>query len=173
MNDTTRLPAANEIKMVVLLEDIQYHVFLPLERLDPIMDALEERLEGGATLRGDRLAQMSLRQWVAGQLRDRSRAQKVFDDVGGAACLWLGLRHYEGATDLRNGIDRHAEEGVVLTISIGTAIGSAPDTAWSFMVGREIHDGRRLLSEQPSDRVRIFGTDAAEGWRGRTIHPKT
>jgi len=168
--NTTRQPDAQELKMVVLIDDIQFHVILPMTRLDSIQ---EDRLEGGATLRNDRIAQMSLRQHVAGRLRDRAGAQRFFDDVGGAACLWLGLRHYEGAGDLQAGIERHAADGVVLTVSIGEAIDAAPGTSWSFMLGNDIHDGRKLLSEQPADRIRIFGTDVAEGWRGRTIHPKT
>lgn len=159
MNQTTRSPRQDELKMVVLVDDAQFHVFLEKSRIDGILDAMERRLKGGPTLRRDRMAQMSLRQWVAAGLRDRQSAAAMFDDVGGAACLWLGLRHYAGSDDIARGIDRHDREGMVLTVSIGEAMDSAPGTAWSFMLGHDVLDGRAQLAVQPSDRIRIFGTD--------------
>jgi hypothetical protein len=159
--------------MAVLIDDVQFHVFLQKDRIGGLLDAMERRLTGGASLRHDRLAQMSLRQWVAAQLRDRKRAAAMFDDVGGAACLWLALRHYAGSDDIARGIDRHDEEGMVLTVSIGEAIDSAPGTAWCFMLGHDVLDGRDQLAGQRSDHLRIFGTDVDGDWRDPRYHPKT
>jgi len=173
MNRATGSPRHDELKMVVLIDDMQFHVLLEKSRLPHILDAMERRLKDGPSLRHDRLAQMSLRQWVAVQLRDRRRAAAVFDDVGGAACLWLGLRHYSGSDDIMRSIERRDHEGMVLSVSIGEAMDSAPGTAWSFMLGDVVMDGRAHLARQHSDRIRIFGTNVDEGWRDARYHPKT
>ena len=158
---STRDPMPGELKLVVIVGAVQFHAFQPVAVLDDLMDALERRLRDGERMRSDRLAQMSLRQWVAEQIgnADVEQAQATFNDIGGAACIWLGLRHYEASNHLRQSVDRHAGEGMVLTVAVGDSPQSAPGTAWSFILGRSIHDGRAMLADQPSDRIAIYGTD--------------
>lgn len=171
---TTRDPMPGELKLAVLVGRIQFHAFQPVAALDPLMDAVERRFRDGSSLRHDRIGQMSIRQWVSSELRgDVKAAQARFDDLCGATCIWLALRHYEAAAHMMDAVHRHAEGGVVLTVSIGDNPSSAEGTAWSFMLGHDVHDGRALLADQPSDRLLLYGSDVPEGWRECAFYPKT
>ena len=155
----TRDPMPYEVKLVVLIDNIQYHSFIEEPRVTWILDSLEKRFQIAEPRRSDRLWHMSLRQSVAKRLRQMETSKAFFDDAGGACCLWLGLRHYEGGEQLRKGLEATISKGAVLTISIGNSPGSAPDTAWSFMIGHDIHDGREALARHRPDQVRIFANE--------------
>ncbi len=155
------------IDLVVVLDGLTCFAWPPRDGLDDVMDAFERRAGLTPSDRTSLEGQMSLRLWVHDLLRGPG-ADARFTDVGAAACLWLALRHYSAGHDLRRGLDEQVVAGdAVLTISIGHTPGTLPGTAWSFMVGDRIHDGRPRLAETPPCTVTILERDAEGGLRTR------
>lgn len=155
-------PQPHQLRLVVLVDDVQINAFVPIERLNPMMDSLEDMMKIDPNDRGDRIRHMEMRQWVAERLHNPSTMQKTFDNVGGAMCLWLALRHYERGDMLRKAVDQRAHRGCVLTASIGDSEGALPGTAWSFIVAGDVQDGRTALAQNAPDQLKIINPDGTE-----------
>lgn len=158
MNDhSIPIPEQGEIRIVVLLGGAKFIGWVPRDRMDRILESFERSRKLGAADRTDRYVQASLRVWIAEALR-RPEAERLFTDVLAAASLWLALNHWSNAADMRAGLDRQMDETgyAVITASIPDASpdGMVRDTAWAYMIGSGIHDGRAQLAQvKPGDVV--------------------
>lgn len=150
-----RLPAPGEIRVVLLLDETTFIGWAPGSTIDALMDSFERRYAMPVERRLDQIAQMQLRVDIAQKLRQNG-CEAAWTDRLCAGCLWLALRHYSHSQRLRDAIDGLIPVGVVLTISVSPHAGSYPDTAWAFMVGTCIQDGRQHLAGMPPNEVRTI-----------------
>lgn len=74
--------------------------------------------------------------------------------------MWLALRHWSNPAEMQKGLDQQisSEGRAVITVSIAdkTPKNIQPDTAWSFMIGSQIHDGRSQLTEIEPGNVKVI-----------------
>lgn len=154
-----RTPEAGEVQIVVLIGVDTFIGWAPATQVGGIMDAFERR--AGLTIE-DRTSQLShaaIRVKVATSLREPGSA-RLFTDVLAAGCLWLALRHWSNSDDMAEGLDRQMSQtgSAVVTASIpdNAPPGMAADTAWAFMVGSRVHDGRPRLATVEAGRVELM-----------------
>lgn len=150
-----RTPAPGEIQIVVLLGDATFVAWAPGTSVDQLMDAFEVRAGLTAEDRASRLSHASMRVRIARDLRSGD-AGRLFPEVLASGCIWLALRHWSGGGDIRRGFDEtmRSAGSAVVTCSIADPApeGMMADSAWAFMVGTRIHDGRaQLAAVQPGE----------------------
>lgn len=150
-----REPARGEIQIVVLLGATSYVGWAPAERVGSVMDSFEKRAGLTEADRSSRETQAGVRAEIARLLRGEN-AEQVFREVLAAGALWLSLRHWSGAERMRQGLEQQMALTGSAVITAGIADpapeGMAPDTAWAFMVGSRVHDGRPQIAEvRPGD----------------------
>lgn len=156
MTNQVSPPEPGEIQIVALLGASTFVSWAPADTVEALMDAFERRMSLGEGARTSLETQMRVRLWAVDTLRSE-RAGTAWGDVVAAGCLWLSLRHHSGAAEMRKGVDAQlATSGVVVTASIGESPGALPGTAWSFMVGDRIHDGRMQLAATPHSQVVVM-----------------
>jgi hypothetical protein len=156
-------PAPGEMRIVTLEGSNTFMAMLLRDQAERTMDAFEHRAGLTAHGRTSRETHASIRIAVAEGLR-RQDADARYTDVLAAAVLWLAMRHWSDGEAIMEGVDAMlaAGETPVLTASIAEADSGRflLDTAWAFMVGRSIHDGRGQLSDLGPEEVRVIGKDA-------------
>lgn len=158
-------PSPGRLKLVVLIDEMQFHSIIPGDAIEGLVSSMEDRIKGGQDARHDMPTQMSLRSWVATVLRERETAKASFDDVAGAACLWLTMNHYREGGRMREAVRSTIGAGTTLTVSIADSPEAASGTAWSFMVGDRIHDGRGHLAGHAPGQISVYGPDETASWR--------
>lgn len=153
-------PEPGEVRIVVLDGANTFLAHAQRIRCDEIMDAFEKRAGLTQSARSSRETHASIRIDVARGLRTPD-AEARFTDVLAAAVMWLAMRHWSDGRAIARGVDDLIEQGrtPVMTAAIADPDGGRfmPDTAWSFMVGERIHDGRDQLRTIGPEEVRIIG----------------
>lgn len=167
MNEDPRTPEPGEIQIVALLGVDKFIGWAPADTADALMDSFERRAHLTEEARTDQVVQAQVRMRIAQDLRDPNSGT-LFRDVLAAGCLWLALRHWSNAALVRKGIDEQLAtgRGVVVTASIADPApnGAMKDTAWAFMVGDRIHDGRgQLANRVPNEVVLTDNTGNGHG----------
>lgn len=156
-------PVPGEMRIVTLEGNNTFMAMLLRDQAERTMDAFERRAGLTAHGRTSRETHASIRIAVAEGLR-RQDADARYTDVLAAAVLWLAMRHWSDGQAIADGVDAMlaAGETPVLTASIAEADEDRflPDTAWSFMVGRIIHDGRSRISDLGPEEVKVIGKNA-------------
>jgi hypothetical protein len=154
-----RTPAPGEIQIVVLLGYATYIAWAPGASVEQLMDAFEARSGLTPEDRASRLSHASIRVRIARDLRSADAAQ-LFTEVLASGCVWLALRHWSGGADIRRGLDEtmRTEGAAVVTCSIADPApeGMMADSAWAFMVGTRIHDGRAQLAAVEPGEIEIM-----------------
>ena len=160
----SRLPAPDpgETRLVVLDGENTFIARVPQGRAGDIMDAFEKRASMTIAARTSRETHASVRIEVARGLR-APNAEARFTDVLAAATLWLAMRHWSNGGAIIEGVDELLRQGTtpVITASIAAPAPerTMPDTAWAFMVGDRIHDGRERLRDLGPQEVVLVGRD--------------
>lgn len=161
-NPLSRLPPPEpgEIRIAVLEGSNTFLAHTQRSQCNAIMDAFERRAGLTQSARTSRETHASIRIDVARGLR-MPDAEARFTDVLAAAVMWLAMRHWSDGRAIARGVDDLIEQGrtPVMTAAIADPDGGRfmPDTAWSFMVGERIHDGRDQLRTIGPEEVRIIG----------------
>ena len=158
-------PSAGQLKLVVLVDDLQFHSIIEMEAIEGLTTSMEARIQDGKGARTSLETQMSLRSWVAEALRSKETGKASFDRIGGAACLWLTLHHYREGARMREAVRAMADRGATLTVSIANSKAAAPGTAWSFVVGDDMHDGRAHLADHDPGMISVYGPGEERKWR--------
>ena len=157
-----RTPADGEVQIVVLQGANTFIGWAPAIAIEGIMDSFERRAGLKPEDRDDRLCHAAMRVRIANDLRGPD-AERLFTDVLAAGCLWLSLRHWSRSAEMTGGLRRQmAETGsAVVTASIAEPPpeSMAPDTAWAFMIGDRIHDGRKRLTDVQPGEVELITRD--------------
>ena len=157
-----RTPQDGEVQIVVLLGADTFIAWAPAASLDGLMDSFERRAGIKEADRTDQLAHASIRMRIAADLRGPD-SERLFTDVLAAGCLWLSMRHWSRSAEMAMGLARQMEERnrAVLTASVADPApeGMQPDTAWSFMIGDRIHDGRDRLALVAPGEVQLITRD--------------
>lgn len=155
-----QMPAQGEIQIVVLLGDTTFVACAPRDDAEGLMDSFEWRAHLSLGDRSNQLSQAAVRVEIARLLRGED-AERHFKDVLAAGCLWLSLRHWSGSVQMQEGLERQMEETgyAIITASIPdqTPAGQAPDTAWAFIIGSRIHDGRGQLAATEPGKIFLIG----------------
>lgn len=153
-------PEPGELRIVVLDGANTFMAHLPRDTCEDVMDAFERRTSMTLEARTSRETHASVRIQVAEGLR-KDNAEARFTDVLASAVLWLAMRHWSNGDAIINGVDELLGHGrtPVITASIADSTQGRfmPDTAWAFMVGEKIHDGRAQLAELGPEEVRMIG----------------
>jgi len=156
-------PVPGEMRIVTIEGGNTFMAMLLRHEAERTMDAFERRAGLTAHGRTSRETHASIRIAVAEGLR-RQDAEARYTDVLAAAVLRLGMRHWSDGEAIAEGVDAMlaAGETPVLTASIADADAtrSVPDTAWSFMVGSRIHDGRNRLAQLGPEEVQVIGRNS-------------
>lgn len=164
-----RTPKKGEIQIVVLMDNNTFIAWAPADTVDSLMDSFERRMKLSEADRTDQIAHAAIRVRIAQALLGPD-AEKLFTDVLAAGCLWLSMRHWSDGTTLSDGVSEQmqAAGSAVITASIATEPppGIAPYTAWAFMVGDRIHDGRKQLSAISPGQVEIVRPSAVLSQQG-------
>ena len=163
-----RQPEQGEIQIVVLLGEAVFTAWTPREQAVAHMDSFEARSKFTVEDRADQHVHGAIRAEITRLLRGPD-AERLYGDVLASGVLWLALRHWSASEEVERGIATEFEKTgyAILTASIPdeTPPGVHPDTAWSFMVGSTVHDGRARLAKAPPGKV--FVIDA----KGRIVNP--
>lgn len=153
-------PEPDELRIVVLDGANTFMAHLPRDTCEDVMDAFEKRASMTIEARTSRETHASLRIQVAEGLREDD-AEARFTGVLASAVLWLAMRHWSNGDAIVDGVDELLGQGrtPVITASIADSAEGRfmPDTAWAFMVGEKIHDGRAQLAELGPEEVRMVG----------------
>lgn len=153
-----RTPAPGEIQIVVLLGDATFLAWAPGASVDRLMNAFEARAGLSIEDRASQLAHASIRVRIARDLRS-ANAERLFTEVLATGCVWLALRHWSGGSDMRRGFEEtmRSAGSAIVTCSIADPApeGMMADSAWAFMVGTRIHDGRDQLAAVSPGEVEI------------------
>lgn len=141
-------PGPDEVRIVVLIGQGAFVAHESRARLDEVMDAFERRAGMTPAARTSRETHALVRIECARLLR-AAGAEDRFREVVASAVLWLSLRHWSNGEAVLAGVDGLLEEGrhPVVTASIADVdpARTMPDTAWAFMVGEAVIDGRDRL----------------------------
>ena len=153
-------PEQGEIRIVVLDGMKTFLAHAPRTKCEEIMDAFERRASMTHAARTSRETHASVRIEVARGLRT-PEAEARFTDILAAATMWLAMRHWSNGKAIVDGVDDLLRQGItpVITAAIAEADEDSfmPDTAWAFMVGDRIHDGRDQLRTIGPEEVRVIG----------------
>lgn len=153
-------PEPGELRIVVLDGANTFMAHLPRDTCEDVMDAFERRTSMTLQARTSRETHASVRIQVAEGLR-KEDAEARFTDVLASAVLWLAMRHWSNGDAIIDGVDELLGQGrtPVITASIADPAQGRfmPDTAWAFMVGEKIHDGRAQLAKLGPEEVRMIG----------------
>lgn len=156
-------PSPGEMRIAVLDGDNTFLAHVHRDRSEGIMDAFEKRAGLTQSARTSRETHASIRIDVARGLR-MPDAQARFTDMLAAAVMWLAMRHWSHGRAIARGVDDLIGQGrtPVMTAAIAAPDKGRfmPDTAWSFMVGERIHDGRDQLRTIGPEEVRVIGGGA-------------
>lgn len=154
-----RTPEDGEVQIVVLLGADTFIGWAQADAIGGVMDAFERRAKLAPADRTDQLTQAAIRAHIAGDLRGPDSA-RLFTEVLAAGCLWLAMRHWSRSAEMVEGLERQMAEcnRAVLTLSIADPAPErmAPDTAWAFMIGDRIHDGRDRLARVTPGEVELI-----------------
>lgn len=167
MRQNPRPPESGEIQIVTLIGADMFLAWAPAETIEDLMDAFERRAGLTESARSDREAQGVMRIRIAEALRShpREKAEGSWQEVLASGCLWLALRHWSSAEQMGKGLKEQIERSgsAIITASIPDRPpeGMMADTAWAFMIGSNIHDGREELARTPGGEVRIVGGNLA------------
>lgn len=157
-----RTPEQGEIQIVTLLGATTFIGWAPAERADSIMDSFERLARIPTEGRADHATHVSIRLETARLLRGPD-AERLFTDRLAAACLWLAMRHWSNGEEVRRGVALQMEASgyAVITASIADPApeNTLQDSAWAFMVGSRVHDGRAQLAGQPPHVVKLTVRD--------------
>ena len=150
-----RDPEKGEAQIVVLLESATFVGWAPYKTVDQLMDAFEKRSRLTVDDRDDQLAHAAVRVRIAQGLRSK-QVETMFPEVLAAGCVWLALRHWSAGDRMRQGVqdtmDEHGFAVITCSIAVPPPEGMMPDSAWAFMVGDRVHDGRpRLAAVTPGE----------------------
>ena len=159
-------PAIGSLRIVTLLKDAAFVADIPYSQAATIMKAFENRAQLTHEDRNSRETHAAVRIDIAKGLRLPDAVDR-FSDVLGSAVLWLALKHWSNGENLVKGIEAQIadEKPVVLTVSIADPApeGSMADTAWAFLVGERIHDGRDQLYQTRPERVSLIDNTNCKG----------
>lgn len=160
MTMEARIPQKGEVQIVVILGPMIFIAWASRDKVEGLMDSFEQRAKLTQDDRTSQLAQASVRVEIARLLRGDA-AERHFTEVLAAGCLWLALRHWSGGEQMRKGLDKQMEDTgyAVVTASIPDVApaGQAPDTAWAFIIGSRIHDGREQLAATEPGKLSMIG----------------
>lgn len=154
------LPEAqdNEMRIVVLEGKNTFLATLEREKAEDIMNAFEKTMGIPWEERQSQMTHAMMRIHIATALR-KPTASKTFRNIYAAGVLWLAMRHWTNGQEIINGVDAMLKEKKtpVITASIANPVPdqTVADTAWAFMVGEGIHDGRDQLKNLESNKVII------------------
>lgn len=153
-------PKPGDLRIVALIDGLEFTTAVPCRLVDGIMDAFERRHALAKGDRDNRDIQMRMRMAIAERLQAPG-ADAIFAGTLAPGCLWLAMRHWSNAADMSAGLSGQMDETgqAVLTVAVGGSPSSLPGTAWSFMIGDAVHDGRARMAELGPDRVVVVRKD--------------
>lgn len=153
-------PVKGEIRIVVLSGEDSFVAHLSRKDAEERMDAFEKRASLKKDDRKSKEAHGSIRMWAAEGVR-KSNADNAFASLLVSGILWLAMRHWKEGDLIIKNVDAMLKENKtpVITASIAIPVpeGVMPDTAWAFMVGEKIHDGRDELKGMAPEQVKVIG----------------
>lgn len=161
--ETMEPPAAGELRLVVLVGGTSFITTTPRDRVTNLMDAFEKRIGISNEDAQNQMVHGSLRITIAKELRSAD-GLRWFNEVFAAGCLWMALRHWSQGNAMMQGLDAQMKQDgyAILTVSIADEApeGVHPDTAWAFMIGSAVHDGRPGLLKQPVGEIKVIKRNA-------------
>lgn len=153
------MPSAGEVQIVVLLGTTTFIGWAQQQQLEDLMDSFETRSKLTEADRTNQISQASIRVEIARHLRS-PEGERLFTDVLASGCLWLALRHWSNGKEMQAGLVQQMEQTgfAIITASIPDIApdGMTPDTAWAFMIGSKIHDGRTQLADIKPGEVSLY-----------------
>lgn len=156
-----RIPNPGEIQIVVLLGATTFIAWAPQTEVEGILDSFEKKAGLTVEQRTGQAAHAAIRIEIARHLRG-PKAERMFTQTLAAGCLWLALRHWSGSQEMQDGLRKQMEQDdfAVVTASIPDhpPEGALHDSAWAFMIGSRIHDGRDQLAGQKVGIAKIIQT---------------
>jgi len=157
-------PAKGEIRIAVLSGEDSFVAHLDRKEAEEKMDAFEKRASLKKDDRKNKETHGSIRIWAAEGLR-KPNADKAFANLLASGILWLAMRHWKEGDLIIKNVDAMLKENKTPVITASIAIpapeGVMPDTAWAFMVGEKVHDGREQLKGMAPDQVKVIGGKAS------------
>ena len=155
-------PQPGEIRIAVLDGEATFLAHLQESEVNAVLDAFEKRTKISENDRANQMVHASIRIGIAKALRQENAAD-TFTRVLAAGVLWLAMRHWKNGAEIVRGVKIMLREDKtpVITASIANPVpeGTMPDTAWAFMVGETIHDGREQLEKLDSEQVILVKQD--------------